>query len=161
MCEHCILGTFPSPVIKYHRHITRVGVRTHVPCNSRAVSDIFSQDSGTYWVYIGVWVKTKINILYPRCKLNIFYKSENVGDMKLLHDNCCTGSFFRILCNWVVHKDCCYLIDSRLIWANPLLWRGCLSKVVMMKNDGCQSYVFNWVLMAVTGRMLWVQTAVR
>ena len=28
----------------------------------------------TVLTHIGVWVKTKINILYPRCKFNIYYK---------------------------------------------------------------------------------------
>ena len=29
--------------------------------------------SNTHQKYIGVWVKTKINILYPRCKFDIYY----------------------------------------------------------------------------------------
>ena len=44
-----------------------------------------TQESTEYTVltHIGVWVKTKINILYPRCKFNILYRCgtlcQNIG----------------------------------------------------------------------------------
>ena len=60
MCvKHCILSTFPSPVKTKSRACYSGGIRTHDPCNSRAVLTHRCMD------------KKKINIVYPRCKFNI------------------------------------------------------------------------------------------
>ena len=63
MCIRTVYSVLsPSPVKtrKAQAHYSG-GIRTHDLWNSRAVSN-------THW---GLWVKTKINILYPRCKFNI------------------------------------------------------------------------------------------
>ena len=112
---------FPESCEKNHRHFTRVGFESIATANCKGrgfeshpsnMPVIFfhrTRESTEYTVltHIGVWVKTKINILYPRCKFNIYLKASqsswlhkvwchytNHYDRKLLSFNFKFGMFF-------------------------------------------------------------------
>ena len=74
---------------KYYRHVTRVGFEpTTLPIleqiPTRLPRFFFHRSRRESITHIGVWVKTKTNTLYPRCKFNISYNVYSVFFMRNL-----------------------------------------------------------------------------